>query len=1646
MEEVLASPVSPTGTIDCFSDEELELYEPPTVRNSHTDENPEVPKCVTKNDLSVVNLTDVTMSSSYKSAYESRDDKNDNMTNEAEPEVARDPETCDAFDPSSGKDESLCTDKGGVEHSLTVESINRNHSNISAVPNPSRVSDKAKSFESANWPIDSSKISKTDSTAWSIVNPSLSKDGICAPDTLKSREDANVQGEIVEELLLVKKPTVSFADESSQSKKGINIQRTSSGLSKKSVKSRMSFFSSEKSKSNDSACGTANKSTNSIKSGERPSVLPRDESIVVEKANSNAVVDQEQSSLVVLGLSNQDNTDDSNPDAVAPTLATEEEVQAFTYDKDNIPEVEVTSPEPELIPSLPRQDSKKSKKSKVSSRSLKSSGTRKLAIKTSRSLDESAKKAAPSVTTPKLFGPPQKLSRWGGIPKPAKSVRSSKSRASFAAAKEEVVEDAKNTDVAVLGLEPIDVEGKSQTLAHDTSQNEKAVVASEAFNESKVPSQSLAAFAPSERRAGLASETSPALNDEYDEVEAGAEGVGEDILDATSTLTSKSSKQHDADQNDADHDDAIDQIDEDQIDAEQQIDEKLKDAMDQIDDDQNDVMGQNNAMNQNDADQNKADQNDLDQNDANQTLHPSHSKKSTLTENISENVGACNEGAKEMLDDDLVADDKVCPPLTVEVNDPLNDPIKTVMEPFSPIEVPVCATIEDTILKTVSPASLSLEKMEEGKDTETIKVTAVETSSPKEPPRQRVKDVKSLMRNVFRKSNTTTVCKTNHVLPDTSGDSIPLKSPSEFPDSDQQSVGVLSSKIGTALLSPKRRALIVASDNGIEAEVLKCNSPKTFISPRNFGMFNGKAWPNNTTSKFPAKAPDNAPDVDTDERIVEQVAVPIDDAANSGEKLCIADKSDAHDAEAPGSVSTKENEPEEYSDLEMQRGDSIAVPIESKSPKKIFGFFGRARLSNETKRQMASKLNRKSTKVTPKVKEHDVKLSAVIDENIIVENLVTNCEKGPKIIGEMKAAKVETHVEDTIPKQADVQATPVTVVDHRSSKKVEVVSKFENKAAASDEKETELSPNLFLFDIKTSNKSNIVEDNRVYTSDDTVTDTELTEVAKLDVPLLETARATPISVTISDERKDSVSGIKLTDSTRVDVKGIENAIDSEFTWMTTFIEWCTPKNSTDINKWMDCGVQGKGISIPTEKEKVNLPEKDQKHDSAMLNEVIAEFTECNDFYADSLTFKTNKNDKDIGDAGKDWSGKLMEWMSPKSNRAEMETAVALKTSTQVEPVTNGEPGLECYDVQCKVPDDNDVSNGGDAQEGPGNDTQENKGCEGTEISLTSLKNSADTNCKSQRRGHSMIKTLGFPFKKAKKSNQQVNEQSSKGEQPENAERRITRFGKLFANKTKKGKEGDSDNSPTENVDSPAKQMQTDRPNAALFTFTSDDCLTEKHHTGVQVGRESSDVNVVKQTFEKRDDVGPRQCLEEIENSVSYLELIKSQRQSRRNRKEEVEVQSTQDIIDDLDRTKYRVTAKNSGDNTKDIAFQYRVNAVSDEIVDGLETSESEATSTMLGGSFLSSKEDMQGKDSCTTSRDCSNVKKSKAIPTEKKWKPLVKPTKRIPESGIANMTKRVPESARKEEDSVGVSLNSALNSFNDDLSVAFAPKVGKWLW
>jgi hypothetical protein len=271
---------------------------------------------------------------------------------------------------------------------------------------------------------------------------------------------------------------------------------------------------------------------------------------------------------------------------------------------------------------------------------------------------------------------------------------------------------------------------------------------------------------------------------------------------------------------------------------------------------------------------------------------------------------------------------------------------------------------------------------------------------------------------------------------------------------------------------------------------------------------------------------------------------------------------------------------------------------------------------------------------------------------------------------------------------------------------------------------------------------------------------------------------------------------------------------------------------------------------------------------------------------------------------------------------------------------------------------------------------------------------------------------------------------------------------------------------------------------ALFTFTSDDCPTDATNSGQKTSLAETKNTPQKGCCENnnimegvvgfdydtsRDNLHkfitgqpPVELDDDVESSVGYLSLVKNKRQARRNRGESgIDSSRTSGMNDNesFNRQGIGQTAttsdKNDGkvenpNNSSDLDVHRRVSAVSDEVVDEMKTNLSSASSS-LPLSLYESK-DGPGKSSYLSSIE---GKESKDTPIQEQ---VVNQT--LPRNHVA--AKKPPRARRgnpstkatrrpiqqKEDDSIGVTVNSQLNTFDDDLSGVFAPvtKSGKWLW
>lgn len=1549
MDETAA--LSPTSSIDCFSDTEIDIDGPPAVAIRKVDETPEVSARIDKTGSKLESsIAEINNSSSNKSMNETRDSEHSSQNDENKIDQLRDsfPDAIEekiVADPISSEKTSFDPESSDVvKPCLSAESINAKRSHVTVVSNAtmesvetlSKFENKAKSFETANWPI---AISKTSSFALndSIKNDPSQMSDVTTPASVAkstSQIESPEPTEHVEELTVLKKPTVSFADEASQSDHA-TIERKGSGSSKKSVKSRMSLFSSRKSK--DSA--SASKSLKSNKSGKPPIAPMRVEPRVVEEANCNV----------------------DNPDAENDTTTTDDGKSVASVTIDIPPEDHMVALEnpPPPQPLEVRQGSLKSSRSKSSVASSKSNKVVPLATQASSNSDKKKTRESSSVTSPKLYGPPQQLPQWGGIPKSEKSVASKKSTVAQSE-KEPSVVDHLGKETSTDDMPVLQDELKASPFVETAPLKEDVMIATNDLEEVlpagvgnkdidvcdnvfSPPQSPVVVGPPRSLAASISNKSNRSKPDE--EVTPEGDLAGEHLIDATSTLSSKSSKQN-------------------------EIDETSEAAM---------------------STHIPADHCNTDQ---------------TLSTPVEEahDVDAKSDNVKQ---------------LTVEVHD---DPIQAVMKPFSPIEVPVCVSIEDAILKHAvldGPPSEDVVPVEKASEMESSNDANMIRNS---------KPYHTFLRRMLPKAK--------HV--------IPLKNTSvevvQCSDCEIVTPAPKSMNVISKLMSPKRSS-IVESETSIEVEAAKSTSlSKSAMSSKYFGIF--KRSPSNAASGNTASTMhiNSVHDLNVTPSLLPLANIPVESNSTNVKNIAIESGSQSMDMIYVGNCDNEiPDSTEPVIDVEK---DSFRSKNTKANQKRKSSLFGRTKASNETKRQIAKKFRQKSRSQSTKQREHDVKLSAKIDEKIFVENLHVTCSESSQQANKTANENMGTSISNAVKsvrndeakqsvETAD-QAAPIIVVDHRSSKKVEAFGKFEIEAQTECLQEPQIRiPKILLPNIKTSQSSTDDENNRLYTSDDTVTETELTEVAKLDVPFDEEQNKN-ISDAVSDDNIDDTTteNSEVVSSMKSGNKNNQNSSDIDTAWITNLIDWCTPRASTDINKWMNCA--GQEVTVTSVSDPRATEEATKKEESTILDEVISEFNECHDFYADTLNLKTNRGEVDQQTAvpGSDWGTQFINWMSPKSRQVVVETTEEARDETENEL-------LEQKEFIPSIPEDK---------------VNENSDHEGTEIALTNSEHVI-----SRRPGYSPFKgvfgkPIRSPFNKGKGglplrvtrfqkkglgTHEVVNEPVKENAQHEKA-KRVYSMRHFFRNKAslpKQSKQSElaickvEEGLPVVIEEDTSKELpkieekQTDPKNAALFTFMSDDIVTEAEQP---IRAEALPESHVK-------------MCDEVESSVNYLEMVKSKRQSRRQKMEngqdevaDFSVQA-QEIIDDLVNSNPTAKITKTPNEENDIAYKYRVNAVSDEVVEDMKLSLSEATFSIVGDSVLSSIDEKQENATPIAKAVRENLATKRVAPTRSR--------KGIPSTKTNRFLSR-----RKEEDSVGVSVNSDMNSFNDDLSVAFAPAVGKWLW
>jgi hypothetical protein len=1563
---------------------------------------------------------------------------------------ASDSDVCEIIEPTATTSESILANRSQVTivPSATMDSV-KNAKDLSYV------NDKTKSFESANWPISISKTSSshksnvipataseksnvrgsfepTDATEEHSVmkKPSVSltdetfqsehaiiekKGSNCSKRSFGSRKTQSSEPtELLDKLSVSKKPSVSFADESSLSEHA-TIERKGSNSSKRSAISRMSLFSSKKSK--DSA--SVSKSVKSNKSG-KPPMAPKHVEPVMENTNVNINIDGDQSTLVVLGLAG---TDGEHSETLSSNTKAGDDAGSVappSVSKSATTDVQSVNPPPP-VPLESRDNSMKSSRSKDSVKSSKSNitvlskepsvldkknsevsslmstpkalepsgdqsshaaighssadkehevahdetklvdDTDNLAPKSESSSDaqvpktdippppvplvsrQNSKKSSRSkgsvkssksnkalISSPKLFGPPQQLSQWNGIPKSEKSVTSKRSTVPQPEIEPNVVQELNNSKSKESPLI------ETNTFLSNLDVSESIL---------SPPQSPLVVGPPGSLLFTSASNKSKPSNQHAEEEDAPEdEVIGEHLLDATSTLSSKSSKQ----------DDTV---------------ETSKSA---------------------------------------QSKHSTGSKRTAKQVIGKEQI----EGTVPATNSD-VADKAINKKLTVDINDLENDPIKAVMRPFTPLGVPVCASIEDKILSR----------------------STVDSPISANPQSDNICEMKETPVEQFKneKSNTMERAKTmdTNVLDQKKNDKVAALSP--------KWTNAISK-----LLSPKRSSA-VANDTSADV-ITRSDTPSKNFS-RRFGAFKRSPSKVSTEATVLELSLDSAHKVNVIPPLVPQSTVPVIDTSHDN----IA-KSIVEEPESPSvDVDFSDN------DLPTNKMLEISTKGEQKprnNQQRKSSIFGKAKASNEEKRQMAKKFQNKTRKVAAKHKEHNVKLSAKIDETILVEDVHVTCSESspnmknvtafvpdpptPEVGEESKAIEATTNCGTELQSLVvpDHQPTPIIVVDHRSSRKVEAIGKFENKAPKQIEDTSQCDvPKLLLSD--TSLHAANDESNRLYTSDDTVTETELTQVAKLDVPL-DTApeKSIPDTVTMNDDQVDAATteNSDTISSSNCRGKSIQLPSKPEPAWISSLVDWCTPETSTDINKWMTCTGQAINSSTIDQRTAENPV---RPNGTSAIDEVISELNECHNFYADSLNLKTKaKSPEEFAphvEMTSNWGSQLIEWMSPKSKQIVVEKSEQEKCENERALLET----KEAANVPVQIAEEKAIQN--DIQEG-------------TEIALTNFECSADDTQVKRSRFFSSKgmfgKTLRTPFKQTK-ANLPATVPSRKNDDAEFCEvttkpdiesakhdtntrasafRRFLRIKAKVESKSEKNKKTvdivcDDCSLKPKNSD---KQVILRKPTPKK----SLNALTKQANPPNQVKKLKPDVGMVESQSLQVDAVenhvvvgnGQNESIDsDVESSVRYLEFVKNKRKTRKQKI---------DIGPDK-----AVAIENGFNGGNDIEYQYRVNAVSDEAVEDTKLSVSVTTSSIVDSSFLSSIYEK------TENEENSTVK------VEKKMVPRKATATTRAKKGMSSAKTNRFLSRRKEDDSVGVSLNSNnINSFNDDLSVAFAPAVGKWLW
>jgi hypothetical protein len=1580
------------------------------------------------------------------------------------------PKTSVSFAEDVSQDGGLTKNASG----LSKKSLYSRVSRISAKKSKSKDSVKSSKQPAGEAPVAASL--KSMKSTSSLKSDSVSNIPIEAKSETGDAEDAIVNSNMnslkkvkSHDSLGTPKPSVSFDG---------GLTKSASGLSKKSLYSRVSRTSTKKSKSKDS-----------VESSKKPAgEAPVAASLKSMKSTSSLKSDS-VSNIPIEAKSETGDASGIDIESKPTELQSEDKVSLVTIDN---PDKPITKSE-SLQPSIKTKASKDSICSKMSENKVKD-----FVPKTSSSKDDKFRTVTSPVTTPKVVGPPRRLPRWGGIPKPELSISNANCSGNIPS------DTVPDTDVGNEISKTNEVEAHPSDSAVPTESSirgEEEIAAHP--SDSAVPTESrihgeeeiagdklgvkrdvdfVSESAHVSPRAAPDITASPGHNLVHSQEQNGFnadENVDEEpCIDATSTLTSSSGKGSSR--------------------------SKTSDA---------------------------------------KSSSTQVTSKAKSEENDSKNLSNDAENAKEVLVDDSLdskknADSKQ---LTVDVHVIENSPIQEVMKPFSPISVPVCATEEDPIMKNLSEVCLSDEALETAHDVKSNELT---------PKNLLVNEVKS--KNLTRKKLWSSIFaifgrpSRGKSIKDEKRSVLKLESL----DTEIGANGCKNaSDQGNLHFSRKEVGCVVESLTRDEVEVVKPATPKS-TRTKSLGILGSSLHKNqhvkgdrlNAVTKIESKMIEPQTYKESELNQEQQIAIPIvaEESQPQTEITLVNQEitNTTHGDNLHQNRGLKELDPIEAltntthgDNLHQNRGLKELDPIEAPELRaknransgiqkawNTTGIFQKSRLSNEQKRQVAIKTLGKSPKVPLSRKERSVKLSALIDEQVVVESLhVADSESLKNSLPQSDwkdVAKTIVPSKTSIPSTKNCEKNednfaPIILVDCRSSKGIETIGKAHTPTSRSLKGKMGFLLSPFSRSKKIAEQKQVaepVEETEVdcgYTSGDTVTDAnevELKKVAHLEVPF---ASNNVDSMPRTGHVGELPSGFS--SKCNSDPKPSLQRSNSP-SWIAPLIELFSPKVTTN-------SAHGKSSAIETEP-------KDSHYD-----EVMAEFNECHNFYIHSCTelhgsmfVEEGTNDAVVAEdvdgtrqspsaQGNSWTDHFMEWISPKSKLGVMNLNEAPSEKNQ-----------ELIQKVVVVAEDR-------------SEMHENAAHEGTEITLDCSEPTAATETevlqeKAPAKGGRFSNSFILRGKKSIKNDDSVNKIQPKvtaklfdapevlasGQPPQPAPSQG--FSKIFAKKPrkvvepveyarsvvaehKKYDEKKSEKAPTEIAPVAEPAPPDERPSLsqkgrvfratekietpiALFTFTSDEYPTDPTNSGQKTSLAETKNTSQKGCCEERnvmegvvgfdDDTSrdnlqnfiagnpPVELDDDVESSVGYLNLVKNKRQARRNRGEsgadssrssgvnEKEISNTEGIGQTATTSDKKVGNVENLIISSEMDVHRRVSAVSDELGDEMKTNLSSASSSLPSSlyeskdgpgksSFLSSIEGKESKDTSIREQAVTQtLPRNHVAANSKPPKPSTKANRRPIQ--------------QKDEDSIGVTVNSQLNTFDDDLSGVFAPvtKIGKWLW